>query len=138
MSTLYVDVDDTLVHWLGGQEPHPYGFGAETWEWDEGVVDYIEGWIREQKGPVVIWSGGGADYAATWTYRLFGHLSSKGFLRALFDIGYAGKDGRAADDGDVFIDDSPFAAWADRCIHPRDLVRPDEEGLVAEETGGRG
>lgn len=109
--TLFIDVDDTLVTWLGEyDEPHPYGFGAERWRPNQSVIALAKAW-RCLGWPVVVWSGGGADYAQMWARRLLDGVFTHTFAK--FNALYM--------QGDVFIDDLPFEAWASRSIHPREL-----------------
>lgn len=110
---LFVDVDDTLVRWLGGTDPHPYGYGAEKWEVNEAVLAYIRAWKKENPyGYVVIWSGGGADYAETWAQRL---------LPGEFGVAVGKQPVFPLQDSDTFIDDSPYRQWAHLCIDPKSL-----------------
>ena len=72
MSTLYVDIDDTLVTWLSDEGgPHPYGHAAKDWRVNAAVLKKAEEW----PGKLVIWSGGGLDYAVMWANRLLPHLA---------------------------------------------------------------
>lgn len=63
------DCDDTLVRWIGGQEPHPFGYGAERWEFNLDVVAGMRRWLDAGRG-VLVWSGGGMEYARMWVTRL--------------------------------------------------------------------
>lgn len=103
---LYIDIDDTLVTWLAEDmdTPHPYGYGAEGWRANEDVRAFAYAW----DGDLVIWSGGGRDYAETWARRLLPDLKWTAFAK--FNA-IPGPD-------DVFIDDMPFEAWAHRSVHP--------------------
>lgn len=112
MSRLFVDIDHTLVTWLGGSEPHPYGHGAETWEWNEKVVRAI----LEHEGLVIIWSGGGVDYARGWTLKFLNANPS-----AVLLIDYGCKQPIELQPGDHFIDDSPCDAWKHLNTYPKDL-----------------
>ena len=114
---LFVDVDDTLVTWLGGQEPHPYGHGAETWEVNDNVLYYMERWkSANPTGVIIIWSGGGADYATTWGNRICPSLMSysMGKMPILFSP------------NDTYIDDSPYQAWISKCLDPKKLEKRPE------------
>jgi hypothetical protein len=116
MARLYVDIDDSLIKWISGQpEPHPYGFGADRWEWHWGVIKLL----KEHKGPAIIWSGGGEEYARTWLTRLFSQLDMSDCLA---DPIYAmGKQPVSLQEGDIFVDDSPWDAWKHLNIYPSDL-----------------
>jgi len=98
MATLYIDVDDTLVIW---------GADGESWEINGSVIEFAKRW----EGKIVVWSGGGLDYADTWA------------RRALPMVKWTAspKFNPPVKDGDVFIDDSPFEAWRHASIDPREL-----------------
>ena len=77
---LYIDCDDTLVLWLDewGQPlegQNPYGGGSQKWILNEPLIDAIKKWyISYQppiRGEVIIWSGGGAQYAYRWAELAF-------------------------------------------------------------------
>lgn len=105
MATLYIDIDDTLVTWLADEGgPHPYGHAAKAWKVNEAVKSLAESW----PGELVIWSGGGKDYAEMWANRLVPHL--KWTAHAKFNA--------IPGPGDVFVDDMPFDAWKHASIHP--------------------
>lgn len=103
--TLYVDCDDTLAIYLdsGGKVlpgKHPYGHGADRWVPYDDLVIAVNRYHDETNEPVVIWSGGGHDYA-------------KEFLDKLFpDRNYTvlSKDDQILDQGRMRIvdDDLPF------------------------------
>lgn len=108
LSRLYVDIDDTLVTWLSDEGgPHPYGHNAKAWQVNEKVKIYAENW----KGDLIIWSGGGKNYAEAWANRLLPHLTWT--AESKFNA-VAGPD-------DVFIDDMPFDVWKHASIHPDSL-----------------
>lgn len=112
-ATLYVDVDDTLVHWLGHREgPHPYGIGAERWEKNEGVFAVADEWLRSGRR-VVVWSGGGAEYAGLWAQRFWPNWPT--------GLEYAAKWPKVPMPDDVFIDDCPMASFARQNIHPGEI-----------------
>lgn len=108
---LMVDVDDTLVRWEKDGEvmagPNPYGGGSSGWKAHNALLDFITNW----DGPVVIWSGGGADYARLWAERLM--------IRYNFACA---KDPRKYPDGAVVIDDMDYVLDMPGTI----LVHPDE------------
>lgn len=109
---VYVDCDDTLVTWLGSQGgPHPYGAFAEKWEPNRAVIAYVEE-AHANGAEIVVWSGGGKDYAETWGQRLLGHIPH---------VAHA-KFNAIAGPGDVFLDDMPFDSWKHAAVHPRELA----------------
>ena len=74
MARLFIDCDDTLVLWLGEDGegdggPNPYGGGKEKWEPNRALIAAIES-SREEYEEVVVWTGGGSDYARVWRDRL--------------------------------------------------------------------
>lgn len=109
MSTLYVDVDDTLVKWADAVE----GRLVTEWERNEDVVVAIKRWRAKWPfGRLVIWSSGGRDYARTWADRLLKDETWE--AEAKWAI--------VPDETKTFIDDAPFACFASRTIHPRDVA----------------
>lgn len=109
MLRLFVDVDGTLVRWLSATKLPEGMWLAEAWEPNTAVIQYVRRWAHDHPdGQVIVWSGGGVDYAATWGHRL------------LRDVPHtaAAKDIPRHRAGDVFIDDAPFDAWARWAIHP--------------------
>ncbi len=95
MRTLYIDCDDTLVRWL--PESH-----VTEWEANHGVIRFAEHW----PGDVVVWSGGGQEYAAMWGQRLLNHVPHRAMC----------KEPIALAAGDVVIDDDPLPEWAAHVI----------------------
>lgn len=65
MKTLWVDCDDTLILWeKGATAPNGLYMGSE-WQKNEPLIEAIRSW----EGPVMVWSGGGKDYARMWAER---------------------------------------------------------------------
>ncbi len=103
MARLFVDCDDTLIIWLDEHDQplegqNPYGGGSQRWEFNDELVRAIE---DAQGGEfigaeVVVWSGGGADYAGRWRDRIWGFASA------------ASKDLRLPGPDDLCIDDQPI------------------------------
>lgn len=61
---LWVDVDDTLIIW-----PHE-AEQADTWKWNLDLIEAIRKYVRiYPETEVVIWSGGGVQYASDWAYK---------------------------------------------------------------------
>lgn len=88
MSTLFVDVDGTLID----EDPET---GGDLMYW--GVVDAVKLQILKHgdQRPVFVWSGGGADYARLWAVRLFGDG----------EVDSGVKEPRLLRRGDVVVDD---------------------------------
>lgn len=131
---LFVDCDDTLVRWLGedGQPlegQNPYGGGAERWEFNAPLVASVVRFANEKRADVVVWSGGGADYARVWASRL-------GWEH--FVEGWASKDPRLVTADDVCVDDAPIRT-AGRLLTPDEFVAewPTEAIKVIQERGER-
>jgi len=102
MSNLFVDVDDTLILYdrIG---PNPYGiyFGEPYSVNDEllrGILDFHK---NNPNSLIVIWSGGGKQYAEMWIDRI-------GLGDIIPSIVGLGKDRDSlvlVKDGDIVIDD---------------------------------
>lgn len=62
---LFVDCDDTLVLYDSEGEVHPYGFVRDTpYHFNETLIAFIWGFrAKYPEALIVIWSGGGSDYA---------------------------------------------------------------------------
>ena len=57
--TAFIDVDDTLVI-FGNSSPHPYGvIMGDAFEPNHKLIERI----KKFNGDIVVWSGGGSDYA---------------------------------------------------------------------------
>ena len=72
MVTIFVDVDDTLVLYddSHGPGPHPYGvkYGV-PWEPNKPLIQGIKE-VSRLGFPVIVWSGGGRQYAQQWVWDL--------------------------------------------------------------------
>jgi len=70
---LFVDVDDTAVFYLDGEDgPHPYGYShGVPWEPNEKLIQGMRDFVEDNPDElVVLWSGGGWEYAKQWADRL--------------------------------------------------------------------
>ena len=94
---LFVDCDDTLVL-FEGDGPHPYGAYDEEGTPNRPLIDRVNAF----EGHVVVWSGGGSEYA-----RFIGErYLSREFLALAKDV-----DGLAlVRPGDIVVDDQPISA----------------------------
>ncbi len=84
MMTLFVDVDDTLILWLdeGGQHD-PFGIVGDAWKPNTRLILEIERWVDTHPNDrVVVWSGGGEDYARMWGQRVLHHIPHKAIEKA--------------------------------------------------------
>jgi len=128
---VFVDCDDTLVLWLGEEgQPlegqNPYGGGAERWRWNHQLVGFLlvlEFMMPEAE--IVIWSGGGEQYARTWRDR----------LAAVFPVvegwACASKDTRVPTAEDTCIDDAELTV-------PAEVVTWQDVMAVLNEEEARG
>jgi len=71
---LFVDVDDTLIRAVVDDgQIHPYAFWRCPYRVNEPLVEYVKQFRRDHpEALIVIWSGGGADYARAAVAALFG------------------------------------------------------------------
>ena len=105
--TLFVDVDDTLVLFkrkdgtvLPG--PHPYGSGPDVASYAHNValVQAILTWANQHRQErVVVWSGGGGEYAARWRDEIFTGVGPLVCLMKNTDLPAP---------GDICVDDMPL------------------------------
>ena len=100
MSRLFVDCDDTLIIWLNEHDQplegqNPYGGGSQRWKFNDELVKAVLS--VSLKWQVVVWSGGGSDYAGDWRDRIDWPLAN-----------VASKDIRLPEPDDLCIDDQPI------------------------------
>lgn len=70
---LFVDIDDTLVIYDDGRNaPHPYGIYRDIpYTINEKLLKGIDEWnLGNPESWIIIWSGGGEEYARMWAERL--------------------------------------------------------------------
>lgn len=70
---LFVDVDDTLVIYEeDGNDAHPYGvYLGQPWHANKRLIQGIKNFREENpEALIVIWSGGGKQYAQEWAEQL--------------------------------------------------------------------
>lgn len=100
---LFIDCDDTLVLWLDPDghvdesSAHPYGMGSERYVHNQLLLEGVREWREKNDGPIVVWSGGGSDYA----------------LRFVLETGIpcdatADKDPGVPREGDICVDDDEW------------------------------
>jgi hypothetical protein len=64
MKRVFVDCDDTLIIYKDGGTVHPYGVDYGEYYINESLAESIKNFVYDNPcALVVIWSGGGADYA---------------------------------------------------------------------------
>ena len=108
MPTLFVDCDDTLVVWHDSDIKKKGSFNefiSSDWHFNENIVKVIETWAASDG--VVIWSGGGVDYAALWRNRFERHIGRN------TEIFASTKEVRLPLLGDIVIDDMPIRTCGD-------------------------
>ena len=94
--TLFIDCDDTLVLWDDVK-------GVNTsWKPNFPLIRAVLLWREKQPGEeVVVWSGGGADYALGWAKKLLGTF--------MFDT-VTDKYLNSIKSGDIWVDDQKLNA----------------------------
>ena len=103
--TLFVDCDDTLVRWLDAYDQplsgqNPYGGGSQRFSFNEPLIDAIKAALDDDPElQVVVWSGGGAQYALHWARSVFSGSSYES------RVGAYSKDTRLPVEGDLCVDD---------------------------------
>lgn len=79
---LFIDCDDTLVKYQdsSNQTQHPYGYYMGTpWNPNEPLIDAIRQFRKDNPHSlIVVWSGGGREYAQLWIDRLLPGLGIVG------------------------------------------------------------
>ena len=123
MGRIFCDVDDTLVLYQDAQVgPHPYGlymgtpFAVNT-RLVAGLIQFRAANLWEL---IVIWSGGGKEYAEMWARRLGLDRISVGLSKDVttFDL---------IQEGDVVVDDEDLGG---RRTHRPDEWPEEGAGLV--------
>ncbi len=94
MSTLFVDVDDTLVLY---QTDNLWQALIRGGLLNEPLIERIRAW----KGPIVIWSAGGEEYARSAGRRALGDLAFTALEKD--SVGYS-----LVLPGDVVVDNDPI------------------------------
>lgn len=96
MSRLFVDCDDTLVLWDNAAEGSFELYNGSKWELNHPLIGDIACFLGSHpEYELVVWSGGGIDYAQRWAEKAFVHHN--------FSI--APKDMRVPSDKDICVDD---------------------------------
>lgn len=123
---LFLDVDDTLVLWCDGKcehSDHPFGWDAEGWMPNQDLIELAKSW----KGNIIVWSGGGKDYAEMWGRRLLKDLPFKAMAKT--DLRYMAftNDDVAFDDMQGLLDN-----LSSRGVK---TFKPNEVGKMRKEVG---
>jgi hypothetical protein len=120
---LWVDCDDTLVIYHDtANKTHPYGdYYGTPWHANEPLIAGIRAFrMIYPDAMIVIWSGGGAEYARTWRDRLVPDVDAHGF----------GKNPAMATlikAGDIVVDDYVDFKCPAKVYGPHEW--PETEGL---------
>lgn len=124
MSRLFVDCDDTLIVYDNEAIENPYGKKYGTpYRFREELVDAIKVWRRLNPYQLlVIWSGGGREYAEEIAREVFSDLD----FVAMDKFGTALTLVRK---GDIVIDDMPLGTEGTH-YYPNDLSWCVKEGDV--------
>lgn len=112
MKRLFVDVDNTLIHWIPSGE---FGVPDTDWQVNQHVLDFVQWWGKTHQGGVItVWSSNGREYAKEWAERVV--PDSIRYVVAAKKAFKASKD-------DTFIDDRPWPSFysGDIIFHPDDL-----------------
>lgn len=77
---LFIDIDDTLVKYQSHQTVNAYGlYKGDPWEPNQRLIDGLRAFREANPAAlIVVWSGGGKEYAATWVRLL--HLDDIGVV----------------------------------------------------------
>ena len=123
----FIDCDDTLVLYKDDGEAHPYGiYDGVAYEFNWPLVDGIRELLDDDPlADIVIWSGGGRQYAEMWGEKL-GFTSQVAFLtkdRTTFGL---------IREGDIVIDDQPLGGhrthaphdWPEQEVEEMTIQRP--------------
>jgi hypothetical protein len=117
--TIYVDVDDTLYLWQEKEwNPAIGGFYVE-WKWNRGLLEFL----TEADDELIIWSSGGYEWANDARISLCEEYP----VVANKIIGVAAKFQIIPGDGDIFIDDEPWACFEHRTIDSRFFLKEGQE-----------
>ncbi len=114
---IFIDCDDTLLIYDSIGERHPLGYlQGESYHINESLVDSIRAWAYDNPcSMVVVWSGGGADYARTVTNIVFPYTHGIQTMKKDRTTFYLVRA------GDIVIDD-----MADSVEVLTKVFRPDE------------
>ena len=111
MRRLFIDVDNTLIHWLPSDQ---FGIPDTDWEVNGHVVDFALWWQSAfPDGVLTVRSSNGKDYAKEWAERVI----PEGTRYVVSD-----KKAFKATLNDTFVDDSPWPSfYGGEVTHPDDL-----------------
>jgi hypothetical protein len=117
---LFVDCDDTLLLFDDGAEAHPYGFWkGDKYRINVPLVDYVTQFRKDNPcALVVIWSGGGREYAEEVKRAVFGDFDAVTMVkdRTTFHM---------VREWDLVVDDQDLGVRAR-------VMRPDDPEIISE------
>lgn len=106
---LWCDCDGTLIHWWDASAEASVGAPYRV---DYSVVNAVNRFLASvPAAELVVWSGGGQSYAASWAQKLFPHCKLA-----------VAKDVRLPAQGDLCVDDMPLKVDAPVLL-PQDFVK---------------
>jgi hypothetical protein len=85
---LFIDVDDTLIIYENDNKQNPYGvYNGEKWSLNQPLFDAIVK-FRETfpDALIVVWSGGGQEYAQMWVNGLMRELDVVALDKSVFNL----------------------------------------------------
>lgn len=69
---IYVDCDDTLIKWVWDKDENGMFLTVDHAEYNTSLIDAINAYrALNRTHHLIVWSGGGADYAMRWAERCF-------------------------------------------------------------------
>jgi len=103
MKRLFVDCDDTLAL-FEGEGIHPYGLlHGLPWKPNKPLIQRIKDFrAKNPDALIVIWSGGGEDYARVWMERLLSDIDADAMTKVSTAMALCRQ-------GDIVVDDQPLA-----------------------------
>lgn len=113
MSRLFVDCDDTLVIWQPENRKRADGlYMGDEWGSNDPLIDAIKAYLANNTDTqLIIWSGGGLNYADLWGRRILNQAGVHGWIAL-------SKDNRLPRDGDLCIDDIELTLSSGEVVHP--------------------
>ena len=128
MRYLCIDCDDTLVLWHDEEEgnKHPYGRNATGYDLNEPLIQKVKDMSKDNI--VLVWSGGGKEYAAYWAEQCFGNIGYVDITnnKDIWEMSEVAK----ADDVIVVDDDQGVLDWFTTHVPHSEVFTP--EGFINE------
>ena len=105
MPRLFVDCDDTLVKYQDRGDPTPYGvkYGV-PWLPNERLINGVIAYRHAHpEALIVVWSGGGQEYAQMWADKLLSSIDVTAMVKDETTFGLVLHDSIVVDDQDLGI-----------------------------------